>query len=276
MTIYAVGDLQGCLQPLKCLLNDVGFNPAKDTLWCTGDLINRGPESLETLRFIYSLGDACVTVLGNHDLHLLAVAYTNAPQKRSDTLNEILAAPDAGQLLQWLRRQPLIHHEHDYTLVHAGIAPQWSLAEAIERAAEVETVLRSDHYRDFLSNMYGNKPKKWKPELEGYERLRVITNYFTRMRFCNENGKLDLSNKQGPEAAEPGTVPWFDVPGRPMAGQNIIFGHWAALQGKTRTANIYPLDTGCVWGGSMTMMRLSDQALFHCNCPAPLSQAIDN
>lgn len=275
MTTYVVGDLQGCLQPLKCLLNDVGFNPQHDVLWSTGDLINRGPESLETLRFIYSLGSACVTVLGNHDLHLLAVANGTASPKGGDTLDEILAAPDANELLHWLRHRPLLHHEHGYTLVHAGIAPQWSLEDAMARAREVESVLRSDNYGEYLANMYGNKPKKWKPELEGYDRLRVITNYFTRMRFCNERGKMDLGNKQGPQNAEPGTMPWFHVPNRKMRDHKIIFGHWAALLGQTSRLNVYPLDTGCVWGEKMTLMRLPDEVIYRCKCHKTKIQTTD-
>ncbi|HEY9033321.1 MAG TPA: symmetrical bis(5'-nucleosyl)-tetraphosphatase [Pseudomonadales bacterium] len=266
MAIYAVGDLQGCLTPLQCLLEQVQFDPARDTLWCTGDLVNRGPQSLETLRFVYSLGDACVTVLGNHDLHLLAVAAGKAKCKRGDTLDTILDAPDRHSLLDWLRRRPLLHHQHGYTLVHAGIAPQWTLEQAMQLAGEVEQALRGDNSDDFFAHMYGNSPRKWKDELAGFERLRVITNYFTRMRFCNRKGKLDLDNKQGPEAAESGTLPWFEVPERRMAGQKIIFGHWAALEGRASCPNIYPLDTGCVWGGRLTLMRLSDEKCFSCHC----------
>lgn len=267
MTTYVVGDLQGCLSPLKKLLEQVAFDPQQDRLWCTGDLINRGSESLAALRFIHDLGESCITVLGNHDLHLLAVAYGFAECKAGDTLDEILAAPDKEQLLDWLRHRPLIHHEHGYTLAHAGIAPQWSLAEAISLACEVETALRGDNYQAFFANMYGNKPKKWKPELQGYDRLRVITNYFTRMRFCTEKGKLDFHNKRGLDAAEADTMPWFQVPNRKMAQQKIIFGHWAALQGVTHNPNVIALDTGCVWGNCMTLMRLPDEQRFSQDCP---------
>ncbi|SRR5690554_2564179 len=266
MTTYAVGDLQGCLQPLKRLLEQVDFNPEKDILWCTGDLVNRGPESLAALRFIYALGDACITVLGNHDLHLLAVAYGFAQCSKGDTLEEILSAPDKDDLLHWLRHRPLLHHEHGYTLVHAGIAPQWSLKEARSLANEVEAALRAENFTDFLANMYGNKPAKWKPTLSGHDRLRLITNYFTRMRFCTAKGKLDFKNKHTVDQAAAGTMPWFSVPDRAMADQRIIFGHWAALQGKSHTKNTYALDTGCVWGNKMTMMRLDDQSLFHTDC----------
>ena len=266
MTIYAVGDLQGCLQPLKNLLEQVDFNPQKDTLWCTGDLINRGPESLEALRFIHALGDACITVLGNHDLHLLAVAHGFADCKAGDTLHDILQAPDKDTLLHWLRHRPLIHHEHGYTLVHAGIAPHWSLQQAISLASEVESVLQSDNFSDFLANMYGNQPNQWQDKLSGFDRLRLICNYFTRMRFCTVEGALDLANKGSPDQASAGTMPWFLVPNRAMLGENIIFGHWAALEAQSNTPNIYALDSGCVWGKKMTLMRLEDHALFHACC----------
>lgn len=266
MSTYVIGDLQGCLKPLLCLLDKVQFNPKRDMLWCTGDLINRGPESLATLRYIYRLGNTCITVLGNHDLHLLAVAFANAPQKRSDTLQEILDAPDAGELLHWLRQRPLIHHQHGYTLVHAGIAPQWSIAEALSYAGEVETVLRSDDFASFLQAMYGNQPDIWDNSLTGIDRLRVITNYCTRMRFCDIDGRLDLNNKLGPEYAKPGTYPWYATPQRKATNDNIIFGHWAALLGKADTAHIFALDTGCIWGESLTALRLEDQQLFSCAC----------
>ena len=266
MSTYVVGDLQGCLSPLKRLLDDAGFEKKTDTLWCTGDIVNRGPESLETLRFIHGLGDACITVLGNHDLHLLAIAFGNAPLKRSDTLQEILDAPDANALLDWLRHRPLLHHEYGFTLVHAGIAPPWTIAEAASYAREVENCLQSDNFQGYLTHMYGNQPDIWDNGLTEYDRLRVITNYFTRMRFCYSDGRLDLSNKQAPEHAKPGTLPWFNLPERAAAQDNILFGHWAALMGKTDTPCIFPLDTGCVWGECLTMMRLEDRRYFRCHC----------
>lgn len=266
MAIYVVGDLQGCLKPLQCLLDKVHFNPQYDTLWCTGDLVNRGPESLAALRFIYQLGDSCVTVLGNHDLHLLAVAYGFAECKKGDTLEEILQAEDREQLLYWLRHRPLIHVQHGYTLAHAGIAPLWTQAQAIALASEVEAALRGDNFRDFLAQMYGNKPKKWKDSLTGYERLRLITNYFTRMRFCYANGKLDFHNKKSAANAEENTMPWFAVPHRAMANEKILFGHWAALEGKSNTENVYALDSGCVWGNKMTLMALPSEERYYCDC----------
>lgn len=267
MSTYVVGDLQGCLKPLHCLLEQVSFNPAQDRLWCTGDLVNRGPESLATLRYIHSLGDACVTVLGNHDLHLLAVAYGNASLKRNDTLQEILDAPDAEILLEWLRHRPLMHHENHFTLVHAGIAPQWSVAQALIYAREVEMALTGNHFTDFLCHMYGNQPDLWQDNLSGTDRLRTITNYLTRMRFCFADGRLDLGNKLGPEHAKPGTYPWFNTPKRIATKDNIIFGHWAALQGQANTPHVFALDTGCVWGGDLTLLRVEDEKLFSCQCP---------
>ena len=207
MATYAVGDLQGCLEPLKCLLEQVRFDPAADTLWLVGDLVNRGPASLETLRFLYAMRDSLVCVLGNHDLHLIAVAYNAERLKKNDTLREIIEAPDGPELIEWLRQMPLIHHDaqRDITLVHAGIPPQWSVEKALLRAAEVEKALRDDTQLPlFLDGMYGNEPAKWDKKLHGIERLRVITNYFTRMRFCTPDGKLDLKSKEGLDTAPPG------------------------------------------------------------------------
>ncbi len=262
MSIYAVGDIQGCYTPLASLLESVNFNPECDQLWCAGDVINRGPKSLKTLRYLYSIKDICTIVLGNHDLHLLGIAYGNAKIKRSDTVQEILDAPDSEELLQWLRHQPLIHHAHDFTMVHAGIPPQWSINYALKRAKEVEKVLQGDSYREYFLHMYGNQPDQWDKNITGYDRLRLITNYLTRMRFCDTNGRLDLDNKLGAETASKNMFPWFEIPDRKAANDKIIFGHWASLEGKCNTANVYPLDTGCVWGGKLTMMRLEDCAMF--------------
>ena len=268
MATYAVGDLQGCLQPLLCLLREVSFDPDKDRLWLTGDLINRGPESLQTLRFVRDLGSAAVTVLGNHDLHLLAVARGHRPPSRSDTLEVILNAKDRDDLLEWLRQQPLLHHDKTlgYTLVHAGIPPIWSLKKAIKRADEVAEILRSDQLDNFLGNMYGNSPNKWKSSLKGPERWRVITNYFTRMRFCTSEGELELLTKAGPKQAPRGYAPWFAHKKRLTRDERIVFGHWASLEGHSDTPNIFALDSGCVWGRHMTLMRLEDQQYFTCNC----------
>ncbi|MFV3329355.1 symmetrical bis(5'-nucleosyl)-tetraphosphatase [Pseudomonas sp. NY15437] len=269
MATYAVGDLQGCLEPLKCLLEQVQFDPAADTLWLVGDLVNRGPASLDTLRFLYAMRDSLVCVLGNHDLHLIAVAYNAERLKKNDTLREIIEAPDGPQLIEWLRQMPLIHHDaqRDITLVHAGIPPQWSVEKALLRAAEVEKALRDDTQLPlFLDGMYGNEPAKWDKKLHGIERLRVITNYFTRMRFCTPDGKLDLKSKEGLDTAPPGYAPWFSYAERKAAGRKIIFGHWAALEGRCDVPGLFALDTGCVWGGSMTLMNVDTLERIHCSC----------
>lgn len=271
MTTYAVGDLQGCLDPLKCLLQRVAFNPSRDCLWLVGDLVNRGPASLETLRFVRDLDGSAITVLGNHDLHLLATAYTIERLKRSDTLRPILDAPDRNDLIDWLRRQKIIHHDEkrDMTMVHAGIPPQWTISKALKRAAEVEAALRDDAtLLPFLDGMYGNQPAKWSKELHGVPRLRLITNYFTRMRFCKADGTLDLEAKEGVETAPAGFAPWFSHANRKTRGRKIIFGHWAALEGRCEEPNVFALDTGCVWGHAMTLMNLDNGEMHRCDCEA--------
>ncbi len=269
MAVYAVGDVQGCLTPLRCLLEQVSFDPTQDRLWLVGDLVNRGPQSLETLRFLYAMRDAVTAVLGNHDLHLLAVAHNVERLKKGDTLREILDAPNCAELLDWLRCQPLIHHdaERQLTMVHAGIPPQWTLKKALKRAAEVEEVLRDDSRLPFfLDGMYGNEPNKWDSDLHGITRLRVITNYFTRMRFCTADGRLEFKSKEGLGSAPKGYAPWFSHPERKMRGQKIIFGHWAALQGQCSEPGVVALDSGCVWGGAMTLLDI-DRGIRHtCYC----------
>lgn len=269
MAAYAVGDLQGCLDPLKCLLDRVAFDPARDTLWLVGDLVNRGPQSLETLRYLYGIRQALVCVLGNHDLHLLAVAQDNTRLKRGDTLRPIIDAPDAGELLHWLRQQKLMHYDapRNMAMVHAGIPPQWSIAKALRLAAEVEATLRNDaQLKGFLAGMYGNEPNTWRKDLQGIERLRVITNYFTRMRFCTADGRLDLKAKEGIDTAPAGFAPWFSHRERKAAGTTILFGHWAALEGHCDVPGVFALDTGCVWGGKMTLMDLDTHHLHQCDC----------
>ena len=271
MTTYAVGDLQGCLEPLQRLLQRVDFSPSRDCLWLAGDLVNRGPASLEALRFVRNLGSSGITVLGNHDLHLLAVAYDVGRLKRADTLKPILDAPDRADLIDWLRQQKLIHHdaERETTMVHAGIPPQWTLAKALRRAVEVEEALRDDAMLPlFLDGMYGNQPAKWSKDLHGIPRLRLITNYFTRMRFCKADGTLDLEAKEGLESAPLGFAPWFSHPNRKTRGCKFIFGHWAALEGRCDEPNVYALDTGCVWGNAMTLMNLDSGELHRCDCEA--------
>ena len=267
MATYAVGDVQGCLRPLKCLLETVKFDPAEDVLWSVGDIVNRGPNCLETLRFFYEMRDSVVLVLGNHDLHLLALACGAKRPSTSDTLDRILDAPDRHELIEWLIHRPLIHHEHGYTMVHAGIPPQWSIKKAIKRAREVEAVLRGPDCVEFLRNMYGNEPAVWSKELEGMARLRVITNYLTRMRYCSREGWMDLVHK-GPEPPCNGkkVSAWFSHPRRKTAEDKILFGHWASLEGKTDTPNAIGLDTGCVWGGSLSLYCLDTGAWARCRC----------
>lgn len=264
MSTYAVGDIQGCLKPLQALLIHTDFDPARDRLWVAGDMINRGPASLKTLRFLYHLRHALKIVLGNHDLHLLAVAAGYRKASPSDTLNAILKAPDRDILLEWIRHQSLVHHDKQlgYTMVHAGIPPQWSIKKALKYSREVEAVLQSKKIHRFLPSMYGNQPDTWNKQLSGPERWRVITNYFTRMRFCDAKGKLELTTKAGAINAPLGYRPWYEHENRKTAKDKIIFGHWAALEGNADHKNVFAIDTGCVWGGKLTMMRLEDQKLF--------------
>ncbi|TGD72490.1 symmetrical bis(5'-nucleosyl)-tetraphosphatase [Mangrovimicrobium sediminis] len=267
MATYAVGDIQGCLQPLKTLLRAVDFNPSRDVLWSVGDVVNRGPRCLKTLRFLYSMRDALVLVLGNHDLHLLAVAAGVRPPSKSDTLDKILAAPDRDQLLNWLLHRPLLHREKGYTLVHAGIPPQWSIPYAIGRAREVELALQSPECTSFLRNMYGNEPNLWTEDLTGMDRLRVITNYLTRMRYCTPQGALDLKSKGPKPDPDVGNVaPWFSHPQRAAAGEKILFGHWASLEGSTDVPNVIGLDSGCVWGGALSLYCLETGEMLRCRC----------
>lgn len=268
MARYAVGDLQGCFTPLRHLLDRVRFDPARDQLWSVGDVVNRGPQSLECLRFVVGLGPAVRVVLGNHDLHLLAVAEGIEPFKRSDTFQDILEAPDRDELLGWLRRQPLLYRDPcgDYAMVHAGLAPQWTLEQAQALADEVAAVLRGDGFREYLRGMYGNEPDCWDETLTGVTRWRVITNYLTRLRFCTRRGAMDLHSKEGPGTAPAGFMPWFDVPERRSAGRALIFGHWAALLGRAQRDDVFALDTGCVWGGHLTLFNLDTREYFRCEC----------
>jgi len=274
MATWAVGDVQGCKKPLKRLLKKVGFSWDRDILWCAGDLINRGPNCLKTLRYLYKHRDNLRMVLGNHDLHLMAIAAGAKQLGRQDTLEPILLAEDREQLITWLHQQPLIYQEHGFTMVHAGIPPQWTVDEAAARAREVEAVLQSPDCTTFLQHMYGNEPASWSDDLEGMERLRLITNYFTRMRYCADDGRLDLESKGplsdpgGPAAQNKELDAWFNHPHRKTAYDRIIFGHWASLQGKTSSANAIGLDTGCVWGNAMTLFCLEtgERVSEPCNC----------
>ncbi|VUD40378.1 Bis(5'-nucleosyl)-tetraphosphatase, symmetrical [Thalassocella blandensis] len=268
MATYAVGDLQGCLDPLYTLLERVRFDPSQDTLWIAGDLVNRGPQSLATLRFVKGLGECAKIVLGNHDLHLLAAAHGHKKIGKKDTIKPILDASDSDDLLNWLQTQPLLHHDPElgYTMVHAGIPPIWSINEAQRYADEIHTVLRSDKATKFFAAMYGDKPDTWDESLSGPKRWRLITNYFTRMRFCTAEGKLELDTKTGPESPPKGYAPWYSFNHHRCTETSIIFGHWASLMGNTQRERFIALDTGCVWGGSLTMMCLDDRNLYEVKC----------
>jgi len=272
MGTYVVGDIQGCLQPLKCLLENVHFNADSDVLWSVGDIVNRGPESLASLRFLYHMRDNLIMVLGNHDLHLLAIAAGVRRPSRSDTFDEILNAPDRQELLDWLVQQPLIHHDYNHTLVHAGIPPQWTLTQAIGYAGEVEAALRSNRCTEFLGAMYGNEPAVWSEDLSGMTRLRVITNYLTRMRYCSSAGRLDLQNKGSTPASDAVKADnqhmdaWFNHRDRRTAKNRILFGHWASIAGQTNNPNAIGLDTGCLWNGAMSLYHLESGQITRCEC----------
>jgi bis(5'-nucleosyl)-tetraphosphatase (symmetrical) len=268
MPIFAIGDLQGCYSAFRRLLDQIRFDPGTDRLWLVGDIINRGPDSLATLRFVKELGTAALTVLGNHDLHLLMVAEGCGRLHRNDTLDDILAAPDRQELLEWLRSREILHVEGDYVLVHAGLLPSWSVSKALGLARVVEDSLRGTNFHEFCMNMYGDQPDRWSDALEGYERLRVIINAMTRMRVCTRDGKMDFSHKGPAQDIPPGYLPWFEVPGRASSDATIICGHWSAL-GLRLQENLIALDTGCLWGGSLTAVRLEDREVFQIPCAAP-------
>ncbi len=259
MAVYAIGDLQVCYEDLQRLLEQIAFDPASDRLWFTGDLISRGPESLNCLRFVRSLGDAAVSVLGNHDLHFLALAENAVPAKNNKPvepdLREILDAEDAGPLLHWLRHRPMAHYEDDILLIHAGLPPQWSIELAVQLARETEIVLRGPDYREFFQHMYSDQPERWDSALDGHERIRFIVNCLTRLRYCDPQGRLLLDHKDGPECYSESMLPWFRVPGRASRGSRIVFGHWSTL-GLVEEDGAQCLDTGCVWGGQLSAMRM--------------------
>ncbi len=272
MATYVIGDIQGCYTELQRLLKLIEFNPAQDVLWCTGDLVNRGSQSLEVLRFIKQLAERAIVVLGNHDLHLLAVAYGNDKYlHHQDTLLPVLQAPDGEILIDWLRHRPLLHHDTQlgFTLIHAGLPPQWDLAQASRYAGEVEEVLHGLQYQAYFTYLYGDKPNQWSADLTGWDRLRFITNCFTRLRYCNAEGQLALQEKGAPQWGmdnEVTTQPWFWWSHRASREMRIVFGHWASL-GYYAHNGVYALDTGCVWGGALTAMRLEDEQIFRVPCP---------
>jgi bis(5'-nucleosyl)-tetraphosphatase (symmetrical) len=265
-TLYAVGDLQGCHQSLLNLLERIDAATSDARLIFVGDLVNRGPQSLATLRLIRSLGDRAQALLGNHDLHLLAAAHGIRKLHKADTLQEILDAPDRDELLDWLRQRPLALQEQDHLFLHAGVLPQWSAAKTVALAQEVEAVLRGPHWVGFLREMYGNQPLRWDDALQGNERLRCIVNALTRLRFCTEDGTMELAAKESTGISMPGYLPWFDVPQRQTQDVTVVYGHWSTL-GLVLRPNLIGLDTGCVWGGKLTAVRLADRQLFQVSCP---------
>tara|TARA_R100001163_G_C5065192_1_gene203036 strand:- start:1746 stop:2570 length:825 start_codon:yes stop_codon:yes gene_type:complete len=273
LAVYAVGDIQGCYKPLVKLLDKINFDPASDRLWCVGDLVNRGPDSLKTLRFLKQLGPAFTAVLGNHDLHFMALATGAFDGGKKKTLKKLLQAPDCLELCEWVRTLPILHHEvldtskgqEAFLMVHAGFAPGWTLKQVLAYAHEVENTLQGKDYLKFLQKMYGDKPDIWHEGLTGMKRMRVLTNYFTRIRFCNEEAQLNLAIKTGANTAPPGFGPWYKYQ-QLSRKMTILFGHWATLNGVTDTENVYALDTGCVWGRCLTALRLEDKQIFCTEC----------
>lgn len=259
MAIYVIGDIQGCFDELQRLLTKFDFNPRSDRLWFTGDLVNRGPKSLETLRFVKNLGESANIVLGNHDLHLLACYFGKRKMHKSDTFKAILKSKDCIDLLDWLRHQPIFRFQHNYCLVHAGLAPQWDLLLAQQCAAKVEKILRnSDKANLFFEYMYGDIPDKWDNEKEGWPMIRFITNAFTRMRYCKLDGSIDTKHKGRPGTQPDGLIPWYEYPKRKNKNLNILFGHWSTL-GYLNKKGVYGLDTGCLWGGHLSALKLNDE-----------------
>jgi bis(5'-nucleosyl)-tetraphosphatase (symmetrical) len=266
---YVIGDIQGCLNDLQNLLLHIKFSPEQgDQLWLTGDLINRGPQSLQTLRFLKKLGSHVQCVLGNHDLHLLACACGHGRQHSGDTLQDILSAPDCQDLINWLRHWPLAHQDAKFPnllMVHAGLLPQWRINDALALSKEVENVLQSDNWQAHFAHLYGNTPVQWNNNLKDFDRLRVIINGLTRLRFCTAEGVMDFKMKENADHAPIGFLPWFDVPKRQSQSHRIVFGHWSTLGLKIRP-DIVALDTGCVWGGQLSAFRLEDQTIHNVAC----------
>jgi bis(5'-nucleosyl)-tetraphosphatase (symmetrical) len=261
MSHYVVGDIQGCYAEFAQLLDLIAFDPKRDRIWLVGDLVNRGPDSLSVLRHVKSLGAAATTVLGNHDLHLLIVAAGHRAAHSRDTLAAVLAAPDRDELLDWLRRRPLVVREGEFLLVHAGLLPSWTPTDAVAFSREVETVLASPAQDDFLRQLYGDEPARWNGGLTGYDRLRVIVNACTRLRFCSADDAIELREKRGPEHAPAGFAPWFAHPERRSAGVTVLCGHWSTLD-LMFAPNVMMLDSGCLWGGTLTAVRLDDARVF--------------
>ena len=279
MATYAIGDLQGCFDELMDMLNEINFDPANDRIWFAGDLINRGPKSLECLEFVFQNNSHVKTVLGNHDLHLMAIVEKVRKPHANDTFDEILASGQLQKYLDWYRKQPLLIHDKDlgFLLTHAGLPPQWSVKQSIELANETSDLLNSKQFYDFIQVIYGNNPDMWNEKLNGFDRYRYIINCFTRMRYCNHNGKLEFKNKGAPGTQSKNLIPWYKHPDRKTKKQKIIFGHWSTVtlgndQNFTKW-NVYPLDTGCLWGGRLTALRLEDEKWF--SVPSRQKKCID-
>lgn len=275
MALYCIGDLQGCDRPLGRLLKKISFSPSRDTLYFLGDLVNRGPDSLAVLRRLSALGGAAQCLLGNHDLHLLAVSQSIRKPGRHDTLAPVLAAPNSTALLDWLRHRPMALFQHGWLMVHAGVLPQWTTNQTLALAAEVEVALRGPNWQGFLAEMYGNAPSRWSDGLVGADRLRVIVNALTRLRFCKPNGVMDFTSSESAGSPPPGHLPWFDAPARQTQATPIAFGHWSTLETKPRQhqgmrSGALPLDTGCVWGGCLSAAEIDasgNYRLIQVDCP---------
>ncbi|MFG6449427.1 symmetrical bis(5'-nucleosyl)-tetraphosphatase [Roseateles sp. BYS180W] len=267
---YLIGDLQGCCDPLMRLLQVLDYSPSRDRLYFLGDLVNRGPQSLGTLRWLTAQGSSAHCILGNHDLHLLATSCGARRSGKSDTLDDILNAPDRETLLHWLRHQPLARHAHGWLLVHAGVLPQWDTAQTLALADEVNQQLRGPHWQDFMHAMYGDQPDQWSDTLQGHARLRCIVNALTRLRFCNPEGRMDLHTKDSAAQAPEGMQPWFQIPTRRSASERIAFGHWSTL-GLLQQPTLLGLDSGCIWGGQLSAAQLDDHgqvlAITQVDCP---------
>ena len=267
--LYAIGDVQGCHAELCELLTLIGFSPGSDRLWLVGDLVNRGPESLAVLREVKALGDAAVTVLGNHDFHLLTLAAGHRKPHRGDTLDDVHGAPDRDELIEWLKRRPLVVQENGLLLVHAGVIPQWTGEQAATLSREVEAVLASDDADAFLRALYGDQPDTWRDDLAGFDRLRYIVNVCARLRFCSAEGKLELREKRGVGAAPPGTRAWFAHESRRTANMTVFCGHWSTLD-LMLAPNVLMLDSGCVWGGALTAIRWPDRRVYQVGSRQPI------
>jgi len=261
MALYAIGDIQGCHTEFRDLLDVIGFDVSRDRLWLVGDLVNRGAGSLAVLRDVMAMGDAATAVLGNHDFHLLTIAAGHRKPHRGDTLDDILAAPDRDALVAWLMRRPLVVVEGDHAMVHAGLLPSWTVAQALSLSREVEAVLASERAHEFLGVLYGDEPRRWRDDLTGYDRLRVVVNACTRLRFCTSDDTMELAEKRGVESTPAGFAPWFQHPARRSASAVVVCGHWSTLD-LLLTPNVMMLDSGCVWGGALTAVRLPDRRVY--------------